>query len=573
MLKLKFNFLDKEFNRKIKLILLLLVAGMILETISLGMFLPVMNILFANPAENIFINFIKNLKIINLRFEILILIIFIFIFLLKNLFLIFSSYYQTSVIEKIKMSLKFNLFKNYLKKDYGFFLKNNTSFLLRNLTTECDYAVIVLFNLINFFSEFLVTLGILAILLYFDSTLTLTIFFSILLFISLIFLSLRKKLKKYGNVRIKNDGLKIKYFSQGLFAAKEIKLLHVENSLISSASQTLLELLKVNIFTIFAKAIVKYYVEVFLVVLFSIAIITLILLDYEYNIIAYKLGFFGIVAFRLTPAISRMFIAFQEIKYRKKSVKTIADEFERLNKTISEKVSSNIFSDSLTFSEKLELKNINFNYEDKQDKILNGLDLFIERGSTIGITGKSGVGKSTLVNLITGLIKPTNENAKILSDGKSIHKNLKSWQKKIGYVPQLNYFIDDTILNNIAFGQNQDEINLKKVKEIIVKCELFEAVESLPDKLETKIGEKGIKLSGGQQQRLGLARALYNDPELLILDESTSALDIETENKIIKTVKKLRKDKTIIIISHRSNTIKEADKVYEFQSGKLINIR
>ena len=151
MLKLKFNFLDKEFNRKIKLILLLLVAGMILETISLGMFLPVMNILFADPAENIFINFIKNLEIINLRFEILILIIFIFTFLLKNLFLIFSSYYQTSVIEKIKMSLKFKLFKNYLKKDYGFFLKNNTSFLLRNLTTECDYAVIVLFNLINFF--------------------------------------------------------------------------------------------------------------------------------------------------------------------------------------------------------------------------------------------------------------------------------------------------------------------------------------------------------------------------------------------------------------------------------------
>ena len=343
--------------------------------------------------------------------------------------------------------------------------------------------------------------------------------------------------------------------------------------MISSANQTLLELLKVNIFTIFAKAIVKYYVEVFLVFLFSIAIITLIILDYEYNIIAYKLGFFGIVAFRLTPAISRMFIAFQEIKYRKKSVKTVADEFERLNKTVPEKISSNILSDNLTFSEKLELKNINFNYEDKQDKILNGLDLIIERGSIIGITGKSGVGKSTLVNLITGLIKPTNENAKILSDGKSIHKNLKSWQKKIGYVPQLNYFIDDTILNNIAFGQNQDEINLKKVKEIIVKCELFEAIDSLPEKLETKIGEKGIKLSGGQQQRLGLARALYNDPELLILDESTSALDIETENKIIKTVKNLRKDKTIIIISHRSNTIKEADKVYEFQSGKLINIR
>ena len=176
-----------------------------------------------------------------------------------------------------------------------------------------------------------------------------------------------------------------------------------------------------------------------------------------------------------------------------------------------------------------------------------------------------------MVNLITGLIKPTNENAKILSDGKRF---IKTWRVgKKSYVPQLNYFIDDTILNNIAFGQNQDEINLKKVKEIIVKCELFEAIDSLPEKLETKIGEKGIKLSGGQQQRLGLARALYNDPELLILDESTSALDIETENKIIKTVKNLRKDKTIIIISHRSNTIKEADKVYEFQSGKLINIR
>jgi ABC-type bacteriocin/lantibiotic exporter with double-glycine peptidase domain len=278
------------------------------------------------------------------------------------------------------------------------------------------------------------------------------------------------------------------------------------------------------------------------------------------------LGVFVAAAFRLIPSANRIIGSIQQIKVAEPIVELLYREFNEINNEIP---THNKNPNNLVFKNKINLKNISFSYNNSEEYEINNIDITINVGDFIGIIGKSGSGKSTIVDLILGLLTP--QKGQIDIDGMLLNdENYPDFRKLIGYVPQVIYLTDSSLKSNIAFGLKDEDIDHVALQKAIVLSHLSELVESLPNGIETFVGERGVRLSGGQRQRIGIARALYNNPQILILDEATSALDNNTENEIMNAVNQLHGNKTIIIIAHRFTTIKNCDIVYKIESGKIL---
>ena len=292
-----------------------------------------------------------------------------------------------------------------------------------------------------------------------------------------------------------------------------------------------------------------------LVAIFAIIsfIIYLIYIGKDSDSLIITLTVFGAVAFKLLPSANKIISNFQNIRYYRSSLDNI---FEETRELINTSEIHDYNSTKFKFQSSIDIENITFSYDTKSD-LINNLSFKINKGELIGIYGKSGQGKSTLIDILTGLIKP--KSGVVKCDGVSIHENIKSWQSIIGYVPQSVYLFDESILKNIIF--NQDKPDQYKINNAIDKSGLKEWISDLPDGIQTNVGDEGAKVSGGQKQRIGIASSLYKNPEVLILDEPTSSLDIETESDIINNIRNLKGDKTIILISHKRSIIEQCDKV------------
>jgi ABC-type bacteriocin/lantibiotic exporter with double-glycine peptidase domain len=282
----------------------------------------------------------------------------------------------------------------------------------------------------------------------------------------------------------------------------------------------------------------------------------------------------SISSIRFIPSLNTITSSFSSIRFLKPSMEFVIKEISSIhsNKQLfAEKYNSSINDNLAQLHQGIILKDISFDYGEGRNKPVNNISLEISLGQSIGIIGKSGSGKSTLVDIIIGLLKPS--SGKLLIDGINIdHKNLISgWQKQIGYIPQEIYLLDDTIERNIAFGIPKSEIDKNKIKNAIIYSQLQSFIQSLPLKENTTIGNRGVKLSGGQRQRLGIARALYNEPKVIILDEATSSLDEENEMKIIREVFNLKDKKTIIIVTHRYQTVHNCDNIFLLSKGSLLD--
>ena len=277
-----------------------------------------------------------------------------------------------------------------------------------------------------------------------------------------------------------------------------------------------------------------------------------------------------VAAFRLMPSITKIMNCIQSIKWGEAVIKSIHDEIYQIDK----KSIIESRNEKIIFKKSIELKDINFNYNNSNKNILSGVNLNIKFGDSVGILGFSGSGKTTLINIILGLLKST--TGKILIDGKDINTGLQSWQSHIGYVSQSVYLTDDTLKKNIAFGSMKDEdIDPNKIKKALKDSQLEKLVLSLNNGLDTKLGEFGERISGGERQRIGIARALYNDPKLLILDESTNSLDSQTEEKILEDVISLNKSMTIIMIAHRLSTLSKCNRILKLSNSNIeeVNVK
>ncbi len=547
-------------------IFFLMFVGMIFESLSVGIIIPLISILLKGDIDtSLFSNFFiyGNIIIENLLYVGLL--VTLIIFVIKNLVLVFNLWQQTNFLKKLQFEMTNRLFKYYLGNDYIFFLENNSGHLYRNLTDVVGNFVSYIRAHIVLLSEAIVFIGIISVLFYLNFIGTLIILSLTTSLALLIYLTTIKKISFFGKERNRTGGELNKHLLQGMAAAKDVKILDREDDLIYQVEKNNFTFTKANQIAQFFVGLPKFFFEILIVLAFSIITFIMIFSGKDMSDIIKYLTVFAVGSFRIVPGVNKFLTSYQLIKYIEPSVKILIREFNTNNKKIIQLKDNNKI---LKFSQEISLKNLNFSYPLRKEFSLSNISMKVKKGNFIGIIGETGSGKSTLVNLIIGLLKPS--SGKIEVDKIDISSNLQQWYQKIGYVPQSIYLTDDSIRKNIAFGLHEDNINDELVKMAIKKANLNNFLDSLPAGLNTIVGEKGIRLSGGQQQRIGIARALYRDPEILILDESTSSLDQDTEKKIMESIQSLKKEKTLIVITHRLVTVKNCDEVFYIEKGQLI---
>jgi len=550
-------------------IFILMFLAMFLEALSIGIMLPLLSILLkGNVDSSVFSHFFtfgnptgKNLIYIGLSATFI-------IFLIKNLTLTFNLWQQTKFLQKTLAELTNKLFKYYLKSDYMFFLQTNSSHLYRNLTHIIGTFIEYINKYMILLSEIIVFTGIAFILFYINFVGTIIILFSVSSVAYLIYISTIGRISFLGNKRNIIGSELNKHLFQGMASAKDVKILDREEELIYQVDKNLFKMSRLNHIILFIQGIPRYSFEMLMVCSFSLIVLVMIATKSEIVDIMLYLGVFAVASFRIVPCAARMLTSFQAIKHMEPGVKILLQAFDSKNNFYAKKnYQPKNSSIPLKFQEEINLTNLSFSYPIRKEFSLSKISMTIKKEDFIGIIGETGSGKSTLINLLIGLLKPT--EGKVEVDKLNINSNLPEWYKKIGYVPQSVYLMDDTIRKNIAFGLREDDIDDALIKQAVEKASLNKFLDNLTDGLETIVGEKGIRLSGGQQQRIGIARALYRNPEILILDEATSSLDHLTEKKIMDSVQSLKRKKTLIIVTHRLTTVNKCDKLFFINKGKI----
>ena len=562
-----YKILPNRIKLQSSIIVLLIIIGALIEILGIGMVLPILNSLVDdNYLQNKYINYLSDVlktpgKIDFIKYCVYILIA---IYLFKSILLTFINFKISRLNKTILEHLTSSLYNSYINKPYIFHINTNSSFLTKNILSEANNLTFIIIAIINIFSEIILLSFVTIILFIFDPILTISlIIFILLICLFIVFIS-KKKLTDIGSKRQKFDTIRYKILQKSFGGPiKLIKILGLEKIYFDQYSETASKYASITTLQIFLQSLPKIFFELLFITSIGALIFFLLYFNYSLNEIVITLGFFGIIFFRLTPSFVKLIGNFNTIRFATEGYKIIYKELIDNKKNL---LLNNKF-EVLKFNNEIKLENISYNFERDKKILFKNLSFTINKGSTIGIIGPSGSGKTTLINLICGLLDI--KTGSIFVDNVDIKNKIKSWQKNIGFVPQQVYLDDDTIKKNIAIGIPENKINNEKIFECLKYSKLYDFVEKQIDGIETKVGELGSLVSGGQLQRLGIARALYREPKLLVLDESTSNLDLKTENEIIETVNDLKKkDLTIIIVSHRESTLKFCDQIINLNTFK-----
>jgi len=572
MIKKLFYLLSITERKQLRSLLVIMIFGALLDAIGVAIFFPFIALL-KNP-EYISQYPTIEIQLLNLGIDgaqqlvIFFSIILIVFFVFKNLFLIYMNYRQYRFTFRSQVNLANRLYQKYIYSHYEFHIQTNSSKLYRNLRENSLWVFnSVLYPMITIVTETFVVIFILSILMYISPVVTSYVvlgFFTI----GVIFNTSIKSKSKYHGKRQQNSLINMNlWINQGLHGIKEIKLRQNEAYFFNHFSKHTDQYASNNIYAKTIDSLPKPILETLLIVGIAIAVIIVVNNGNDFIELLPTIALFAFAAIRLMPSANRMMTALGGIKFFKQSLDNIYAEFKKNtneppNKSIKDS------NNQLTFHNKITLKDITYQYPETNQAQLGQLSLVINKGDFIGIAGSTGCGKSTLVDVLTGLLKP--QAGGVYVDGTIIDEsNICQWRRHIGYIPQSVYFLDDSIKHNIAFGQEEKYINVDKINQALKRTDLYDHIYSLENDINTTIGENGVKFSGGQKQRLGIARALYFDAEILILDETTSALDTITEERVMKTIRSLKSSKTIIMITHRLSTIKAADHIFFMANGQV----
>lgn len=565
-----FTNLDKTIVNKIYFIFLLMFLIICLEVTGISLVIPFLSTIenadYLIEKKNNF-NFPGNFDFLNILFEPKFFFIFLIIFyIFKNFIQGFLILIKTNFIFSIQKSLSSKLFKNYINKNFYFHLNKNSAILIRNVTDEVGaFVQNFLVSLLDLLLECFVFFSIFVLLFLIEpfGAGLITLLFS---FVGILFYSFFKnKIQKLGQERQFHDGEKLKRLFQSFRAIKEVKILNIENELINQFNHNNFKSLDIGSKRAFYLQLPKLIFEIFAIgSLVTLVFISMINQEGSRSLIPI-IGVFTAAAFRMVPSINRIVSSLQNIKFSYPSIKVIKNEIFDVRNL--DKKSNELIRNKFHFK-KFEFKDIEFKYEKNESSILKNVNLEINKGEKIGIIGRSGAGKTTLVDIILGLLNQTN-GVKLLN-GISIDKNIQNWQKIISYVPQDVLLIDDTIRSNIAFGIKEQQIDDNKIHNALRNAQLSDLINNREKGIYTNLGESGLKISGGQRQRVGIARALYSEPEIIVFDEATNSLDEITEKQIFKEIEQNLNEKTIIMITHRENSLRFFDKIYEIKDTKLL---
>lgn len=571
--------LDYLFNKKEKiklfLIFIIIVVNSLLELLGVTIILPIIDL--AMDTGDIYSN--KYCKVISDLFGVstkedilLILIAFtIGIYIVKNIFVCFSYRIQFRFAADVKMNLSTKLLTSYLKQPYSFFLDANSSNLMRNVSTDVDQLYQLISNVFSVVSNGITALIIVVYLGISNLEMTLTITAILGVCLCIIVFGLQKTNRRNGKRCQTLNGQLIQHMKQSFEGIKEIKVMRTEENFINMYRNTYRELSNISVKNSLIATLPKYLIEVFAVGSILVYLGINIKFNPNYMSLIPQLAVFCVAAFKLLPSVNALYNSFNMIIYYKASIDVV---FHDIKETENLKNTFDVVdkqTEELLFNEAIYLDNISFNYKEGNRLILNKASLQIDKGTSVAFVGPSGGGKTTTADIILSLLTPQKGNVKV--DDVDISEHAIAWRKKIGYIPQFIYLTDDTIRRNVAFGAKDIDIKDDDVWKALEQAQLKEYVESLPQGLDTEVGERGVRISGGQRQRIGIARALYRNPEVLVFDEATSALDNETEKEVMKAVDGLQGTKTIIMIAHRLSTIEKCDHVYKIEDGKIIKQR
>jgi len=548
------------------LLLGFMLIGMVLETLGISLIIPILTLMTNSNLTADYPMVVPWLeRLDNPSHEKLVvfsMLALVGVALLKVLFLAFLAWRQASFSFGIKSDLSLRLFTGYLGQPYHFHLKRNSAELIRNAMGQVDELMSAVVSCMTITLESLILSGILILMLVVEPMGTLIVAITFGLASWGFYRFTQGRILHWGKAYQHHEGLRIQYLQEGLGAAKDVKLLGCEKEFIDRYQVRNLGSAQVGKWRTILQALPRLWIELLAVAGMVAVVLLMIAQNSPMETLVPTLGLFAATAFRFMPSFNRLLNAIQNVRFAWPVIHNLHQELCLLEET--EPLKEYL---PLPFKKDLVLENVSFCYPSTEALVLKQISLSIRQGESVGFIGSTGAGKSTLVDIVLGLLVPTRGVVKV--DGIDIQTNPRGWQDQIGYVPQSIFLADDTIKNNIAFGLCGDQVNDAVVWDSLRSAQLEQFVKDLPEGLDTRIGEGGVRLSGGQRQRIGIARALYRNPSVLVMDEATSSLDTVTESDFMDAVRVLKGSKTLIIVAHRLTTVEHCDYLFKVENGKI----
>lgn len=569
------GILNKSQKKNLILLLILMFIGAVIELMGVSFIMPLVD-LISNPDainnENYrIVGEIFSLHTLN-QYSVFFAAALIVVYVFKNAYLIVEYDIQYRYVYNGQRDLMKRMLRCYTNEDYIYHVNHNPAELQRNILTDVENAFQSLLAMLQLTTELLVCAILVLYLMVTDISTTLAVFFILAIFTSVFFVFYKKYSHIIGIRARTQSAEQLKWVNQTLAGIKEIKVSDTEHFFIGKFDDVAQKYSYIRRINSLMGIISRPIMETILICGLLIMILIRIYMGAEMTNIIPTLSVFVVAAFRMLPSINRITNAFNNIMYGKPFIEAMYNELQKQEYYEESQTKDDCINKESVGSnnEDIELANISYRYPMSDDYVLDNINMCIRGNKSTAIIGESGAGKSTLADVLLGILKP--DRGTIMYHNVNIYDSLKWWHKNIGYIPQVIYLMDSTIMQNVAFGIDEKDIDEDKIWESLKEAQLAEFVKSLPEQLNTKVGDRGVKLSGGQRQRIGIARALYNNPKILIMDEATSALDNDTESAVMEAIEKMQGTRTIIIIAHRLTTIKNCDYIYKVADKNIEEI-
>ena len=559
--------LDSKRKRDVKVVLFLSILSSLAESISIAMLIPFISF-FVNPDSYIFNNLFKGfLNFLNISNQKDILatvsLSFIFIVLLSSFIKLKYIRFSNNLTDNFTSDFRIKIFKFLINQDFSYYFKHGSNEIMSNLSQKTRSFTTIIFSSINIINSILISTAIVIILIFNEPLYTPLIIISIILFFFIIFKIKSAKVLKKGQSINLNQNFMIDIFQNTVGYLPEIIIYNLRKFFLTTLSKASEETAISGADVRTTSMSPKIYIETFIIIF---VVLVVYFSDLSNRSIEANISYLAILAFGIQKCLPLVNNIYSLSINFKASIPTANSFLNILDGGNVNEVENQEY-ETLKFKKIIKLENISFRYNKNLPNILNKLNFDIIKGEKVVIKGQTGSGKSTLSNIVSGLLSPS-EGRMVIDDTLIDSENLKNWQKNIAIVPQTVFLNDATISENIAIGIDMNAIDFNKVKNSAKIAQIDYFIESLPNKYNEKVGERGVRLSGGQRQRVGIARALYRDAKIIILDEPTNALDMETENLVLDSISKLSKDITLIMISHSNNSLKYFDKIIDLDKLK-----